>query len=461
MTPGNRGAGSDAWRAWSARTTRRRLTAGAVGLTGVLALAGCGSTGGGPPTGTAGAKGKFLFWQEGTSELAKQLWGTMQASFKEAYPNIEFQIDSTPLAAGQSRDDKLFAMLGAGTAWDVWQRDIPPSYQQPLVDKKSVLALDEYYANMPNLKRIHSWARGRSKLFGKTWGVPHEIEFIPIFYNKNVWEKAGIKQAPRTWDEFTKLNATLKSSGALPLNIARGRTNPGHNYSIYLMGLIGKDGFEDLLYKDKRWDQTPGVEKAAQTMLDFMRQGWIPPDNQTGSYDLNADMQNGKLAMWGNGTWNVATFEQRKRETPGFDYDFFIPPSQDAKIKPTIAGGIGGGFSVWSETKDRQAAVTFCDFLMSPTAQKHWIEILFQVAPVPFKPEDYRVPAAMSGALKTIASGQEMGYNVSVVVPAQFVDTYWDGLIDVINQKQTPKEWAGKLQQEWDTAKRENRTPKP
>jgi ABC-type glycerol-3-phosphate transport system substrate-binding protein len=196
-------------------------------------------------------------------------------------------------------------------------------------------------------------------------------------------------------------------------------------------------------------------------MLDFMRQGWIPTDNQTGTYDLNADMQNAKLAMWGNGTWNVATFEQRKRETPGFDYDFFIPPSQDAKIKPTIAGGIGGGFSVWSETKDRQAAVTFTDFLMSPTAQKHWIEILFQVAPVPFKPEDYKVPAAMTGALKTIASGQEMGYNVSVVVPAKFVDLYWDGLIDVVNQKQTPKEWAGKLQQEWDIAKRENRTPKP
>ncbi|HET7769631.1 MAG TPA: extracellular solute-binding protein, partial [Chloroflexota bacterium] len=181
-------------------TTRRRLTAGAAGLAGVaaLALAGCGAGGGGPTTGTAGAKGKFVFWQEGTSELAKQLWGTMQASFKETYPNIDFQIDSTPAAAGQTRDDKLFAMLGAGTAWDVWQRDIPPSYQQPLVDKKQVLALDEYYANMPNLKRIHPWARSRSKLYGKTWGVPHEVEFIPIFYNKASWERAGIRQAPKT-----------------------------------------------------------------------------------------------------------------------------------------------------------------------------------------------------------------------------------------------------------------------
>src|SRR5688572_6230886 len=347
-----------------------------------LAACGAGETGGAPKT---AAQGKVLFWQESTSELAKQTWSNMTASFKETYPNIDFEIDSTPAAAGQTRDDKLFAMLGAGTAWDVWQRDIPPSYQQPLVDKKQVLALDEYYANMPNLKRIHAWARSRSKLYGKTWGVPHEVEFIPIFYNKASWERAGIRQAPKTWDELTKINATLKSSGVQPMNIAKGRTNPGHNYSIYLMGLLGKDGFEDLLYKDKRWDQTPAVEKAAQTMLDFMRQGWIPADNQTGTYDLNGDMQNGKLAMWGNGTWNVATFEQRKRETPGFDYDFFIPPSQDPKIKTTIAGGIGGGFSVWSETKDRQAAVTFADFMMSPMAQKKWIEIKFQVDTVMIK----------------------------------------------------------------------------
>ena len=98
---------------------------------------------------------------------------------------------------------------------------------------------------------------------------------------------------------------------------------------------------------------------------------------------------------------------------------------------------------------------------MSPAAQKHWVEILFQVAPVPFKPEDYKVPDGMAGAPRTIAGGQEMGYNVSVVVPAKFVDVYWDGLVDVLNAKLTPREWAARLQQQWDVAKQENRTPKP
>lgn len=445
------------------RVSRRSVVVGGSALIGAASLGACGygadSDPASAPSGMS-STGKVSFWQEGTGDLATSSWKALGASFKESYPKIELQIDDSPVATGQSRDDKLFAALAGGAAWDVWQRDIPPSYQQPLVDKKAVLAMDEYYANLTNLKRVLPWARTRCKLNGKTWGVPHEVEFVPIFYNKAVFERAGIKASPKTWEEFVKILATIKTSGVQPLNIAKSRTNPGHNYSIYLMGLLGKDGFEDLLFRDKRWDQVDAVQRAAETLVEFMKQGWIPSDNQTGTYDLNADLQNGALAMWGNGTWNVAAFEKRKRENPGFDYDFFIPPSQDAKIKPTIAGGIGGGFSVWADTKNREASVYFMDFLMSPAAQKSWIEILFQVAPVPFKAADYKVPNAMAAALTTISSGQEMGYNVSVVVPAKFVDVYWDGLIDVINGKYSSKEWAGKLQQQWDIAKTEGRVGK-
>jgi ABC-type glycerol-3-phosphate transport system substrate-binding protein len=116
---------------------------------GAAALAACGGAGGAATAPAGPVKGKVLFWQESTSDLAKQLWASMQATFKEAQPNVELQFDTTPVPAGQSRDDKLFATLSSGSAWDVWQRDIPPSYQQPLVDKKAVLALDEYYASQP------------------------------------------------------------------------------------------------------------------------------------------------------------------------------------------------------------------------------------------------------------------------------------------------------------------------
>lgn len=455
-------AGGAAPRGAGAGVSRRWLLSGTMAALGGVALAACGTPAGTP--GSAAPKpadaGKVLFWSEGSSDLYLGAYKEMVGAFNQVNPKIEITIDPPAVPTGQSRDDKLFAALAAGTAWDAWQRDIPPSYQQPLVDTHAVVALDEYYASMPNLKKVLPWARSRSKISGKTWGVPHEVEFIPIFYNKGAFNKAGIKDTPKTWDQFITTNKTLQTAGILPMNLAKGRTNPGHNYSIYLMGLVGKDGFEDLLYRDKKWDGHDGVIRAAQTLVDFEKQGFIPQDNQTGDYSLLSDFSNGKQGMWGDGTWDFANFEKNKTTFQGFDYDMFIPPSQDPKIKPTITGGIGGGFSVWSGSKNQPAAVTWLDFLMSPAAQKIWIERLFLVAPVPFKPEDYKVSPSYSTALKTVASGQEMGYNVSVVVPAKFVDVYWNGLVDIVNGKLTPKEWSTQLQREWDVAKQEGRTPK-
>jgi hypothetical protein len=98
---------------------------------------------------------------------------------------------------------------------------------------------------------------------------------------------------------------------------------------------------------------------------------------------------------------------------------------------------------------------------MSPDAQKLWIETQFSVAPVPFKPEDYKVNDVFARWLGVVAAGSAMGYNVSVVVPAGFVDAYWDGLADILMQKLTPVQWTTNLQQQWDVARREGRVPKP
>ena len=130
-----------AWGSGGRRSSRRRWlgAAGAVGSGVVLAATGaCSPTdgvgGGAPPS---QAQGKVLFWQESSSEQARQLWAAMEGSFKESQPGLQLEIDTTPVPTGQSRDDKLFATLASGTAWDVWQRDIPPSYQQPLVDQRA------------------------------------------------------------------------------------------------------------------------------------------------------------------------------------------------------------------------------------------------------------------------------------------------------------------------------------
>jgi len=86
--------------------------------------------------------------------------------------------------------------------------------------------------------------------------------------------------------------------------------------------------------------------------------------------------------------------------------------------------------------------VAFIDYLMSPEAQKLWIETQFSVAPVPFKPEDYKVVDVFARWLAVVAAGSSMGYNISVVVPAGFVDAYWMDWRIILTQKLTPVQWT-------------------
>ena len=53
------------------------------------------------------------------------------------------------------------------------------------------------------------------------YGIPVSVQFTGIFYNKTVFEEAGITQIPRTIDEFMDVLKTIKEkTDAIPLYTA-------------------------------------------------------------------------------------------------------------------------------------------------------------------------------------------------------------------------------------------------
>jgi raffinose/stachyose/melibiose transport system substrate-binding protein len=408
---------------------------------------------------TGGAKKLISFWQEGNSPVAERGWDEMAKAFAKAQPAIEvkrtFQADM---------NNTIKVVLSSDTGPDIFQRDIPPSYHQPLVDAGLVRALDDHYNTQPNLKRIFPWARKRGMINGKTWGVPHEVEFIPIYANQAVLEKAGIKEMPtKSYDDFLAACKTLKDQNIQPLGLAgRSRTQPGHLFSVLAMAALGKEGFEEILYGNGRWDGG-GILEAATRLKQLMDLGYLPKDTmaQDGG-PVNASFAAGRYAMWPTGTWSLAGFEDSKKNTPGFTYDSFIPGPIDAKLKaPQIAGGIGGGFSLSSKAKDADSAVLWLDFLMSPDAQKIWNEQFIQVAPVPFDPASLNLPDVPKKDMQRVAKGEELGYNISVVIPNNVVEVYWNGLGGILSGQLPPKDWTMQVQTEWDKAKTEGKVLKP
>src|SRR6516165_8883898 len=61
------------------------------------------------------------------------------------------------------------------------------------------------------------------KVDGKVVGVPFEVGEVVFYYNKKLFEKAGVKAEDiKTWDDFLAAVKTLKAAGITPIVVGAG-----------------------------------------------------------------------------------------------------------------------------------------------------------------------------------------------------------------------------------------------
>jgi multiple sugar transport system substrate-binding protein len=105
-----------------------------------------------------------------------------------------FQKITTGIAGGIAPD-----IFGAGGIW------VPV-----IVSKGGARALDEYLAKYPDWSDYYPAAQKDVVWKGKTYGVPYELDLRQcISHRKSLYDKAGIKAPPATWDEAHAISKEL------------------------------------------------------------------------------------------------------------------------------------------------------------------------------------------------------------------------------------------------------------
>src|SRR5580698_1124559 len=75
---------------------------------------------------------------------------------------------------------------------------------------------------------------------GKAVGVPFDQGVVSFFYNKKLFEKAGVKaEEIKSWDDLLAAVKTLKAAGITPISVGAGEKWPMHFYYSYLVMRIG------------------------------------------------------------------------------------------------------------------------------------------------------------------------------------------------------------------------------
>jgi multiple sugar transport system substrate-binding protein len=199
-----------------------------------------------------------------------------------------------------------------------------------------------------------------AKYQGSVYGLPRDNEVNILYYNKDLFDKAGVKYPDENWKWSDLLAAaeklTVKDAGGKVTQYALAME--GGKYSKW----VNQNGgaiLDDYVNPSKCMLADPKSVAAVKLFADMMNQGYAMRDadlSQAGGDQ--AVFQSGQAAMIIQNTSRVSGFNSAK-----MNYDVAVVPIPEGGKRWNPAGGAAWVMSAKSDNKD--AAWTFLQWLQS------------------------------------------------------------------------------------------------
>ncbi|MDL9980945.1 ABC transporter substrate-binding protein [Microbacterium sp. ASV49] len=312
----------------------------AVGALAVVGLTGCSSSGSGAAAGPVTIT-YSNFISNGGNE--KNLQKIVDA-FQKANPDIKVKVTTT---AYSDYFTKLQTDLSAGTQADVFDVDAG-SFAN--IQANGVLAsLDGVKSSDYRTSVLDTY-----KVDGKQYALPTSFSNVVLFYNKDLFDKAGAPTPTDAWtwadEKAAAQKLTDKSAGVW------GDYQPV-TYNEYYKAVqqaggqfLSKDG------KSAAFDSAAG-----KTAADWIagKSGTVMPTSADGAgtpdFDTNL-FKDGKLAMWHTGIWMFGLLGQLP-----FNWDVVVEPGDTQKASATFSNAV----VVSDSSKNKAAAQKWAEYLSS------------------------------------------------------------------------------------------------
>ncbi len=341
-----------------------------VVLLAVSTLAGCGSsnTSGNNSSGASSAdstvasapaestaapaeKAKLTIWFYWENKDQQSILAGLCDQYNKSQDAAEISSQYIPFADFKKQ---LSIGMAAGKVPDLTLIDNPdlPSYASmglfaDVTDKiKAIPGYDQYFDGPVK----------SCTLDGKVYGLPFGSNDIALYYNLDMFSKAGIAQAPTTWDELRADAKKLSGNGVYGLGVSGVNTEEGTFQFMPWLLSAGATPF--------KVDGPEGI-KAFTFVSDLVKDGSMPKDvmNWVQS-DVNKQFEAGNLAMMINGPWQLPSLA---KDTPDLKFGVALIP-KDQQYASVLGGedwGVVNG-------KNVDAAIDFLKFVVSPDLLKDY-----------------------------------------------------------------------------------------
>lgn len=335
---------------------KKILSAVAIGAASIGLLAGCSGDGGGG----GGDDQTLTFWTVTQQETQKNAMDEIIANFEEANPGTTIDVEE------RSVDEMKTAMrqtAGTDAGPDVYRYWEGYGLGGELVDAGVSLDLTDYYDEYGWEDRFTAAAMSSITQYGGYHGVPFIQATEALYYNKTLFEQAGITELPTTYDELVDVAQQLRDAGITPIEF-------GGTVNWHVMRLLdsivetmcGSETADELNTGDGDWSTEPCVTDSFTELKkwgdNYLNEGFLGISND----DSSQLFFTGQAAMALEGTWLDAQI-----------VDNGMDPAEVGIIPfPTGTGrlyGFGEGLYISAATEKADLAAKFLDFFTSDESQ--------------------------------------------------------------------------------------------
>jgi raffinose/stachyose/melibiose transport system substrate-binding protein len=288
---------------------------------------------------------------------------------------------------------------------------------------------------------------------GAVYGAPLKVDPQVVWYNKALFEKAGIKAADiKSYGDFLEAVKKLKAAGMTPIAVGAGDQWPLHFYwTMLALRLGGKEAFETAYNRTGEGFDSPTFVKAAEMFKELIDLKPFQPDFLRANYrDAAAYFGDGKAAMHFQGPYdyiNQRLFSSNGKGIPEEQLGYFtFPMVEGGKGNPDDTLGAIVGWLVTKNSPDE--AVDFLRFFLN---KDHQTEMARRNMHIPTTKGS--AEALQNPLLKRLAEDFERSSYLQVVYD-QKLGRGGGMMVNELSAALaagsiTPKEAAQGLQEEW------------
>jgi raffinose/stachyose/melibiose transport system substrate-binding protein len=280
----------------------------------------------------------------------------------------------------------------------------------------------------------------RGVMGGDKWyGVPNYGEFVMVYYNKDLFDKHGVK-VPGTLADLESAMATFVKAKQPPVSVA-GAEYPAQQI-FYLLALSKADRKFVTAYQvyDGKVDfHGPELTFAATTFADWVKKGFIPKDSAgIRAEDMGVAFVQGKFPIMISGSW---WFGRLVSQIKTFQWGTFLFPGN--KLHPGSSGNL---WVVPTKAKNKALAYDFIDETLKPEIQ----ELLGNSGGIPVAADPASIKDPKSKELianfNTVSAQDGLAFYPDWPAPGYY-DVLVSGIQELINGSKPPTQVLDQLAQ--------------